>query len=352
MPVPPTFTELAFVTLSGLVAVLFVLTLAFSGYALALRLAHERRERLWEELGDRWTAPVLGALVDAGSVPSVRQNVPVPYRLHFVGFVLSYSERVRGEELQTLRALVEPYLEELVGRARHRRAGVRMRAIRTLGALGMPSHQSTVLAALDDPEPSVAIVAARTLARPEYAEHGHRLLSTLPRFARMEPLFLASLLADLGPTVAPELRLRLADPTTPGWLRTIQAVALRMQGDPLAADVAARLLSEEIDLELRIALLKLLAKVGRPEHVVAVRPLVESKSSVVRALALRALGVLGDERVIPLLVTGLGDESAWAAADAARGLLAVGGPDLLRARRARSERHPGLVGQVLAAAGS
>jgi HEAT repeat protein len=351
-PVPPPFGELAFLALSALVAVLFLLTVAFSGYAFALRIAHERRERLWGRLSEEWTDPVLGALTDPDSVPSVRATVPVRYQLHFVGFVLSYSQRVRGEELRTLRNLVRPYLDEIARRARHRRAGVRMRAVQTLGALGLPRYTSTVLAALDDPERAVAVVAARSLARPEYAEHGPALLSRYPRFEGMEPLFLASLLADVGPTITPELRLRLADPATPAWLRAIHAVALRIQGDPLAADLAASLLTGDVDLELRIALLKLLAKVGRPDHVSAVLPLVDARSSVVRAHALRTLGVLGDEALIPLLERALTDESPWAALDAARGLLAVGGVDLLRAQGARAEEHPGLVGQVLEAAGS
>jgi hypothetical protein len=313
-PVPATFGELALLGLSALVAVLFLLTVGFSGYAFALRIAHERRERLWGRLGEEWTDPVLGALTDPASVPSVRATVPVRYRLHFVGFVLSYSQRVRGEELRTLRDLVQPYLDEIARRARHRRAGVRMRAVQTLGALGLPRYTATVLAAL-------------SLARPEYAEHGPALLSRYPRLEGMEPLFLASLLADVGPTITPELRLRLADPATPAWLRAIHAVALRIQGDPLA-------------------------NVGRPDHVSAVLPLVDARSSVVRAHALRTLGVLGDETVIPLLERALTDESPWAALDAARGLLAVGGVDLLRAQGGRVEEHPGLVGQVLEAAGS
>ncbi len=342
-----TAAESALLILSAVIVGLFVVTLLFSVYAMVLRAGHARRDRLWTRLSAEWEGPVLAAIVDPEMVPAARDAVPEEYRLHFVNFVLEYTRRVRGEERRTMRKLVEPYLDLIVERTNHRNSEVRTRAIQTLGTLGLPKYADHVIAGLDDPSPLVSMVAARYLARAEFPQFAPIVLQHLDRFAGWNRRFLASMLATIGPEAAPVLRAALVDPETPAWLRSVHAEALRMQMDPLAADLAAEALVEAEDRELISALLRLLAVVGRPQHLPMIREHCRSSDIIVRAQALHALGQLGDEEEIPLLTAALDDVSPWAALHAARGLKEAGGEKALAEIAESNHEHARLAGQVL-----
>lgn len=350
--------------LSLTIGVLFVVTAAFSIYAVVLRLAYERRNRLWARLSERWAGPVLTAIADPESASDIHELVTKDDELYFVNFVLDYHQRVRGEEQRILRELAEPYLEEIARRSTHRRTEVRMRSVQTLGALGLPKYRSVLEAALRDPAETVAVVAARSLAhrgRPElrtlqgdaFIEGATMILDAIPRFSKWAPVLLGSMVAELGADASPLIRTRLADGSAPSWLRTVHAIALRLQLDPRAADVAAEVLSEldlhgdHDDIDLASELLRLLGTVGRPEHVPAVTPWLDAPLAPVRGQAARALGVLGGEDIARRLVASLQDDSPWVAANAARGLLAAGGRRFAEQVAAEHADYAEIIGQAV-----
>lgn len=328
-PAALTLEDAGLLTLIAVILLLLLVTVAFSGYTVLLRVGHEMRQRLWTRLSAEWEGPVLRALADPELASCVHEAVLRRYRSHFVRFVLEYSRRVRGEERSTLREMAQPYLAPLVRRSRSRRVEVRVGAIETLGALGLPVYQKEVLAALDDPSPVVAMVAARALAREEFPEHATPVLARVHRFRHWNPRFLAAMLAAMGTEIAASLRRALADRERPPWVRAVAAEALCIQKNPDAGDVAAGVLAEARDPELLVAALRLLELVGRPEHATAVRALRGSEHVMVRAHALHALGTLGDEGDVPLLLEAIGDPSPWVALHAARGLREAGAADLL-----------------------
>ena len=339
--------ESALLVLSAVVLALFVVTLTFSGYTVLLRARHDRRNRLWARLSARWEEPVLAAIMDPDAVDAARAAVPEKYGLFFVQYVLEYTRRLRGEERRTLRRLAEPYLPLIAERVDHRRSEVRTRAIQTLGTLGLPQYADEVLAGLEDPSPLVSMVAARSLARRDYPEYSAVVLKHLDKFEGWNHRFLASMLATIGPDVSDTLRSGLADEATPAWLRAVHAEALRMQLDPASGDVAAEVLRAAGDRELIAACLRLLATVGRPEHLELIRGFCSATDPIVRAQALHARGELGSEEEIPALLGAMDDPSPWVALHAARGVREAGGERWLR-RLADSERgHARLAGQVL-----
>lgn len=334
--------------LSIIIFGILIIAVAFSSYAIVLRIRHARRDRLHEELKSRWEGPLLMAIADPAKIPDVHPLVPRRYRLHFVQFVLDYARRVRGVERVTLRRLVEPYLDEIADKTRHPRAEVRTRAVQTLGMLGLPKYGKEVLAGLEDPSPLVSMVSARYLARPEFPEYGPALMEHLERFEGWNRYFLASMLAHMGPEVAPVLRDRLGDDGEPGWLRAVYAEALRMQVDARSADLAvAALEGAGGDRDLMASLLRLVAAVGRPEHIDVVRPYCQIDDEIIRAQALHALGTLGDERELPLLFAGMEDSSPWAGLHAARGVREAGGVSALREIANTEGELARLAGQVL-----
>lgn len=340
-------TDSALYILAVTIVGLFVVALLFSGYALLLRYRHAARERLREELRQRWEAPVLAAIADPDRITDVHALVPRKYRLHFVQFVLEYVRRVRGAERQVLRRLVEPYLDDIAERAEHPRSEIRTRAVQTLGTLGLPRYAAEVLKGLHDPSPLVSMVAARYLARPEFPQYAPELMRHVHRFEGWNRRFLASMLATMGPEVSPMLRDGLLAEDRPTWLRGVFAEALRMQLDPRAADTAVEALEATDDRDFSASLLRLLATVGRPAHVDVLRTISDADDEVVRAQALHALGVLGGAAELPLLFAGMDDPSPWAALHAARGVRDAGGVELLEEIAGSDHPQARLAGQVL-----
>jgi HEAT repeat protein len=334
-------------TLTGIVWVLFGATLVFSGYALVLRVGNERRDRLWKVLAGDWEQAVLDSILDPDAIPIAQARVAPEYGLQFVQFVLDYSRRVRGEELRTLCRLAAPFLDEIAERAGHRRAVVRARAVQTLGTLGLPEYADVVLRALEDDDALVSMVAARSLAKAELPQFAAAVLGHLDRFDGWDRRFLASMLASMGRPAAEELRLGLADPERPLWLRTVFSDALHLQLDAESADIAAVALADATDRDFVSSLLTVLSVVGRPEHLDVVRPLSRSDDFAVRAHALSAIGLLGGQDEIPGLLENMGDVSPWVALHAARGAREAGGrAELLRIEASGGPLAP-VAGQVL-----
>lgn len=316
--------------LLAVIAALFLGTVFFSVYAVLLRARHAIRDRRRAGLAAKWEVPLMLALADPERSEAVHALVEEKHRLRFVGFVLEYARRVRGEERAVLAALARPYLGLVAARADSRREEVRARAIQTLGTLGLPAHAARVIAGLDDPSPLVAMVAARALARRETPEYAGEVLRRLERFKGWDRRFLASMLAAMGPEVAGTLRLGLGDRRVEPWTRALLAEACAIQGDFLSADVAERVLRESEERELRLSALRLLVGVGRPDHAETVKALCRADDEVVRAQALHALGTVGGRDDVPFLLEAMYDPYPWAALHAARGALAAGGVESLR----------------------
>jgi len=334
--------------LIGVIAALAVGTVAFSAYAIVLRVrnrAHARRE---EGLRRRWEGPLLAAIADPERAATLHAAVDARHRLHFVGFVLEYARRLRGEEVLLLRSLVRPYLGLVAERAEESRLEVRARAIQTLGTLGLPEHGPRLIRALDDPSPMVAMVAARALARAETPEYADAVLARLERFEGWSPRFLASMLAAMGPQVSASLRERLAEGSLEPWARVVLAHALFLQGDFLAADVAAEVLPVTEDRELQVSLLRLLGAVGRPVHLDLVRSFRDHHDPVVRAQAICALGILGGAEDVPVLLASMSDSFPWAALYGARGARLSGGREALATLAEADDPRAALARQVLA----
>jgi HEAT repeat protein len=334
--------------LLAIVGALFVVTLVCATYALVLRRRNEIKDRRRAHYARMWTDRLIPALMDEAEATSLQQSVQESDRLPFVGFAVQYARRLRGEGRDALVRIVRPFLGPVLERAESRRVEVRARAIQTLGTLGLPEHAHRVIAALDDPSPLVAMVAARALATQESPEYAEAVLARLHRFNGWNQRFLASMLASMGPGIAPTLRSGLADALNDPRSRAVLAEALRIQGDLGSGDAAAEVLRSSSDPELLASALRLLRDVGRPEHVDAVRPHTRSSDWGVRAQALHTLGAVGGADDLPALLEGMQDESPWAALSAAKGVLAAGGPAALTDIAANGQRLGVLARQVLA----
>jgi HEAT repeat protein len=343
------YRETILVGLIGLAGALFVVTLLFSAYAVVLRWVTERRDARRRAMAERWQPALLDVLAHPENVQDVRRLVEENRRMHFVGFVLQFARRMRGDEVDILREVVRPYMGLIAERLESDRVEVRARAVQTLGTLGLPEHEDAVIGALDDRSPLVAMVAARALTKEENALYAPAVLAKVHRFSDWNRPYLASMLAAMGPELSEGLRRGLADEGAEPWTRSVMAEALRLQKDFRAGDVAAQVAATTADKDLLVDLLRLLSEVGRPEHLRVIRPHVQSHDEAVRALALKALGRLGGPDDVPMLLEALDDEFTWAALYAARGVRESGGRHLLQVEASSAnDRRARLAAQVLA----
>jgi hypothetical protein len=330
------------------IGILLLVALAFLASAFLLRVKNIRKAQHWARRERAWD-PVLEEVV-SGLRPAeeLARLVTRGDELYFVDYLYRHAKSRGDEEVEILRGLARPGLHLIAERTRGADPERRARAVHTLSVLAFHDHVGDIVAALDDPSPLVAMTAARALAHtggPRFTRH---VLERLHRFEDWSPRFLTSMLSALGPEAAPELREMLADPLRSPRARAVCADALREIADDEAGDVAAEVIREEADPDVLAACLRLLRRVGGPEHLPSVRALSQSPDQAVRAQAIAALGRLGGPSDTARLRGALDDESAWVALHAARALRSRGQSYALRNAAVLETAHAGLILQVLA----
>ncbi len=337
-----------FLLLGITVAILLVLIVFFAILTIVLRLRNIRKAGLWQSLEVRWEPLILDVMTGERTPADARRFVAAHEALYFVDYLLRFANRFRGREAAVITELARPYLPRLAARLDKAEPARRARAIRTLSILGSEEYADVIVAALDDPSPLVAMIAARALANQDQPQHAAALLARLDHFDTWSLNYLVSMLAAMGPAIAPQLRRTLGDTQALPQTRAVAAGALRELNDYESGQIAARVLETETERELLTAALRLVGDVGSPEFLGPIRRLSRSDDPVVRGLALRALGRLGSRDDLSLLLQGIEDQSQWVALHAARGLRQVGGDHLLEELVISGHSKSDLARQVLA----
>lgn len=336
--------------LGGVIVAVIAITalaLAFAAVAAVLRLRNDRAAARWSRLEAIWEPLILDVLVGERPPAVLHDAVAVPDRLYFVEYLVRFARRFRGEERALLTELARPYLHLIEPRVRAEDAGVRARAVQTLGTLSLQEHERAVLAGLDDPSGLVAMTALRMLARKEHPRYALHVLSRLERFEALSRRFLAAMVADMGPAVAPALRGMLADTAEGERVRSVAAEALALLGDADAGSPAAAVVASGAGRDLHASALRLLARVGTEEHADAARLAAASPEPVTRAHGMSALGRLGDAGDLARLRAGLEDPDPWVVIRAAYALAELGGGELLRAAAAGGDARALVAREVL-----
>lgn len=329
------------------VVVLLLIAVAFGVSVMVLRLRNDRRAARWSRLEALWDSVVLDVLSGDAAPDGFWALVERRDALFALSYLQRYYRRLAGQEKGRLQALARPYLPLVAARVHHKDPDRRAWAVQTVGELSLEEHLGLVLAALDDPSPIVAMVAARSLARPDRPEHVAAVTDRLQRFTTWSPNFLASLLAAVGPAAAPPLRAVLEDGRREPAVRAVAATALAYLRDIESADVAARVAGTATDRDLLAAALRVLERVGRGAHAPAARTLLAAVDPVVRAAAAAALGRIGEGADLERLRSACEDESRWVALHAARALRNAGDTQTLHRLASSGRQRATLAMQVL-----
>lgn len=323
------YFDLTLLFLVLMISFIFIITILLSLTVIALRIKNTLKARRWKRLETKWEPVILDVLSGDLEPDQLITKVKRNERLYFVRFLLRFADRLRGKERNLLDELAKPFLPLIAERVKVDNPEHRAGAVQTLSIFGLRDYTKCIIAALNDPSPIVAMLAARSLSRKEFPEYAEAVLSKIHRFESWNRNYLASMLASFGSEAARLLREVFADSKRPLGVRTACAEALFKLNDLASADIATDIVATETDTDLLAAALRLLSKTGRPKHLEAIRVMTGSPDSVVRAHSLIALGELGTTADLYRLSRGLEDSSPWVAIHAARGLKKIGGTELL-----------------------
>jgi hypothetical protein len=187
-----------------------------------------------------------------------------------------------------------------------------------------------------------------SLSREYRPEDVRRVVNSVARLTLLTNRLLVSMLERLGPDAAWAFREVLADRGRPAKLRTVAAKVLAAFNDQPAGPIAVAVLADTDDLDLRVAALQILQRIGSAEHLPVARRLAADPAPAVRGAAVRILSRVGEPEDLQRLVDALEDPVAWVAIRAAEGLRQAGRPDLLeRLAAARHRRSSIVAGEML-----
>jgi HEAT repeat protein len=346
-------SDRGFVLLFAFIALVTLFALGFVVASLVLRARNNRVARRWAALEARWDPVMLDVLAGVAGPASMHALVRPGEHTQIVEYLLRYGRRIRGPERALLSGLAAPYLYQVSGDLGHRSVERRARAVQSIGELGAGGYRAELLAALDDPAPLVVMIAAVALSREYRPGDVHRVIASVTRLDLLTNRLLASMLQRLGPDAAWAFREVLANAALPAKLRTVAARVLAAFNDQDAGPIAVAVLDDTGDLDLRVAVLEILERIGSADHLPIARRLASDPDAAVRGAAIRILSRAGGPEDLDRLVGALEDPVTWVAIHAAEGLRRSGRPDLLARLAAAQQRRSSIVaGEMLFRAGA
>ncbi len=306
------------------IGIITLCAVAFVGASVVLRARNNRIARRWAKLEARWDPVMLDVLSGTAPVDALEVLVGPEEGRRFVEYLMRYARRIRGAERVLITGLAGPHLYLVSGDLANGNVERRARAAQMLGELGPVRYRSDLFAALDDRAPLVVMIAAVALSRHYRAADVLQLIQSVNRLSLLTNRMLVSMFQRLGPESAWAFRQTLADRAQSPKLRSVAAKVLAAFNDQDATAIAAAVAEEADDVDLRVATLQVLERVGSVEHLPLARQLVKDPVAAVRGSAIKILGKLGGEEDVPILVDALEDPVSWVAIHAAEGLRRAG----------------------------
>lgn len=322
--------------LIAVIGVLFALSVLLMLFVINLWVVNRFSDARWEQVKNKWQKKVYQVIMEEGTGAGI--SVPESDVLDFVDFISELARRLKGDSTQALARIAKPYLSNVERSIRSSNPDRRAWATRVLGTFGLPEYEKRLVTALKDDSLTVRMIAFHHLILNGRSGTAESLLESLPTFGQWNPNVMGGMIARLGPPLIPILREKFKDPAVPASSKIVLAIALNRLNDPGATPTAAEILKNPQTLDLHAACLKLLANVGGREHLPLVRSLCFSPNSTIRALAVNALGKLGEESDRRILLEAFQDPSAWVALHAARGLKSLSAIEDLH--RLAAQDHP------------
>ncbi len=315
--------------LTASTGVLIALTVFFFILSLWLWARNRTEARRLEAQKEKWRTKLYDCFSGAAK-PADFAGIVSRSEVHsLMDFLIKYSERLRGEELEALSKIAAPYLPAIARRYHRGDQYQKAWTTRVLGTFGWPESRPYLLKSIQHRSPHVAMTAFRCLIAHGDEQSFEMLVWSLKRFGTWNRNLLALQIASVGKGAIGPVRRGFADPAQPDFVRVILCTALREMNDAASADIAAKILDGSAGLDLSIACVRLIRSLGNWNHAAVVRRLAQSPNASLRAQAIRALGRLGSQSDLPLFREGLDHPSPWVALHSANAIKDIGMGNLL-----------------------
>lgn len=322
----PAVGTLPFQLMIGATMGLVVLAMLFALIAFSVHVYTKHRDDRRQDLVSHWKGRLMEVLAEDAPPQALIDEIDPARERQFLTFLVPYAVMTTGRSQELLTRLATPFVLRFEEDLASRRAGHRARALQHFGLLGDASCRGLLRRHLNDSAPLVRYTAFRWLARRGIPQDTELLLRHLDRLSNVAVNQLSSALVHLGEAAAPVLRSYLQDEAQTTFVRVVCAETLRWMGDGEGAPIAVQLLACEPPSELAAALLRLIRRIGRPEHAPLVRSYCTGEESFVSIHAARALGQIGDpdhdRKLLRRLV--INTDSRWIALNAAKSLTELG----------------------------
>lgn len=329
-------------------AVILFMTGLVAVIATMLHVRSERQSRRLTALENTWHPLLAAALSGQYHPDDVRTHVSPRHRLQFLRFLLRSSRNRTPHEVDVLKRLASPYLDAVRAGSRFESPEERAGRLLLLGWLGGPEDVPRLVEGLDDQSSLAALVALRALVRRRELPSIDRIVANLDRFRFWNMRTIASLLAEMGPSIAASLRSRVIDPEADMRVRLIGLTTLQEIGGVTAIQTAIELIEQSTERALVTGSLRILEASGDKRHLPRLRQMTASSDEVVRLRAYAALSSIDLTSEAATLEFALEDRSPWVALRAAQALLKAGQIEVLERTAAGTSDRAELAKQVLA----
>jgi HEAT repeat protein len=317
-------------------AVLFLQFLLLIAVGLWLQIRRQRRHRFRIRCHQRWEQEIVDYLYDGKRDTTPFQQLSPDETALFTPFLLRVLGTLAGSEGESVRELYVRLglSRDLAARLRSRSPKVRAQAALEVGSFQVEEHYPRLLALLSEKVPFVAYSAARGLSGSHRIEFSGPVVDWVHNQDVLQQERLLWLFEGFGEAFLPWLEDRLRqDRSAPLAQRDRITYALTAQSTRSVGDGSFLLaMLGENQIEVQAATLKALGALGNPDHLQAVLPFAHHADWILRAQAVKAIGVLAGRQAVPLLLQGLCDSVFDVRRNSAQALARLGsaGMDALR----------------------
>lgn len=283
-----------------------------------LRVAHMRNERrrheflsVWRSLLNESTLPLLASsqLPVAWRLPAIAEKEVIT----FLSYWNYLQSSVRGETRERLNGLAKISGMDRAARRMLREgdSAEKLLAIVSLGYLGEKSDQAALKKFLTSDQPIACLQAARALLRIDPEILGE-LMPVIVRRTDLPTASIANILKDVGadivsPVLANMLRHDFLEEAT--CQHMIRLIALTVAAHPSVVHLSLRMIAEKTEeVEVLAACLKVMRA---PGDLVKIRQFIRHPNWQIRVHAASALGDMGEEKDLELLIHLLSDPEWW-----------------------------------------
>ena len=245
---------------------------------------------------------------------------------YFISFIDQYLLSIKGTEYNALISLLAAFSAEKkeITRLRYRRSWQKVLAARRLGQIKSKRAIPFLLVFLKKEFPALQFACARALARIGYMEAAQEVIFVLTSPADWNKAKTAEVLLDFGREIAPEIAKALVEGEFPNDRKAFFVDLLADMEYRQSGQAVLEIAQKTNDKEIKAACIKALGEFNYFEARPFLIDCLSDSDWVIRCLAAKSLGKIGDSRDVQNLASGVRDSEWWVKYNSAVALANLG----------------------------